>query len=334
MVIGMSNKEYRPTLAQLRTFATIAECKHFGTAATKLSISQPSLSQALVALETGLGVQLIERSTRKVIVTPAGEKLLPFAKSTLDAAESFLAHARGANGSLTGPLTVGIIPTVAPYILPSMLAIVDNEYPELEPHIVEDQTKHLLSLLRDGAIDVAMMALPSESPGMKEIPLYDEDFVVVVPEGHQLEGRQDLQLSALDELDLLLLDDGHCLHDQIVDLCRRADINPISSTTAITRASSLTTVMQLVVAGLGSTLVPVSAVPWECTREGLSTSNFGPDVTANRRIGLVYRSSSSRTEEFQQFAKILQRAFMEARAKAHETGLQLKDGEALIPVEG
>ncbi len=333
MVIGMSNKEYRPTLAQLRTFATIAECKHFGTAATKLSISQPSLSQALVALETGLGVQLIERSTRKVIVTPAGEKLLPYAKSTLDAAESFLAHARGANGSLTGPLTVGIIPTIAPYILPSMLSIVDNEYPDLEPHIVEDQTKHLLSLLRDGAIDVAMMALPSESPGMKEIPLYDEDFVVVVPEGHTLDGRQDLQLAALDELDLLLLDDGHCLHDQIVDLCRRADINPISSTTAITRASSLTTVMQLVVAGLGSTLIPVSAVPWECTRSGLSTANFGPDVTANRRVGLVYRSSSSRAEEFQQFAKILQRAFMEARTKAHDTGLQLKAGDSIIPVE-
>ncbi|GFK19070.1 hydrogen peroxide-inducible genes activator [Corynebacterium glutamicum] len=325
----MSNKEYRPTLAQLRTFVTIAECKHFGTAATKLSISQPSLSQALVALETGLGVQLIERSTRKVIVTPAGEKLLPFAKSTLDAAESFLSHAKGANGSLTGPLTVGIIPTAAPYILPSMLSIVDEEYPDLEPHIVEDQTKHLLALLRDGAIDVAMMALPSEAPGMKEIPLYDEDFIVVTAADHPFAGRQDLELSALEDLDLLLLDDGHCLHDQIVDLCRRGDINPISSTTAVTRASSLTTVMQLVVAGLGSTLVPISAIPWECTRPGLATANFNSDVTANRRIGLVYRSSSSRAEEFEQFALILQRAFQEAVALAASTGITLKQNVAV-----
>ncbi|AGT05665.1 putative transcriptional regulator, Lys-family [Corynebacterium glutamicum MB001] len=325
----MSNKEYRPTLAQLRTFVTIAECKHFGTAATKLSISQPSLSQALVALETGLGVQLIERSTRKVIVTPAGEKLLPFAKSTLDAAESFLSHAKGANGSLTGPLTVGIIPTAAPYILPSMLSIVDEEYPDLEPHIVEDQTKHLLALLRDGAIDVAMMALPSEAPGMKEIPLYDEDFIVVTASDHPFAGRQDLELSALEDLDLLLLDDGHCLHDQIVDLCRRGDINPISSTTAVTRASSLTTVMQLVVAGLGSTLVPISAIPWECTRPGLATANFNSDVTANRRIGLVYRSSSSRAEEFEQFALILQRAFQEAVALAASTGITLKQNVAV-----
>ncbi|WP_211439040.1 hydrogen peroxide-inducible genes activator [Corynebacterium glutamicum] len=325
----MSNKEYRPTLAQLRTFVTIAECKHFGTAATKLSISQPSLSQALVALETGLGVQLIERSTRKVIVTPAGEKLLPFAKSTLDAAESFLSHAKGANGSLTGPLTVGIIPTAAPYILPSMLSIVDEEYPDLEPHIVEDQTKHLLALLRDGAIDVAMMALPSEAPGMKEIPLYDEDFIVVTASDHPFAGRQDLELSALEDLDLLLLDDGHCLHDQIVDLCRRGDINPISSTTAVTRASSLTTVMQLVVAGLGSTLVPISAIPWECTRPGLATANFNSDVTANRHIGLVYRSSSSRAEEFEQFALILQRAFQEAVALAASTGITLKQNVAV-----
>lgn len=325
----MSNKEYRPTLAQLRTFVTIAECKHFGTAATKLSISQPSLSQALVALETGLGVQLIERSTRKVIVTPAGEKLLPFAKSTLDAAESFLSHAKGANGSLTGPLTVGITPTAAPYILPSMLSIVDEEYPDLEPHIVEDQTKHLLALLRDGAIDVAMMALPSEAPGMKEIPLYDEDFIVVTASDHPFAGRQDLELSALEDLDLLLLDDGHCLHDQIVDLCRRGDINPISSTTAVTRASSLTTVMQLVVAGLGSTLVPISAIPWECTRPGLATANFNSDVTANRRIGLVYRSSSSRAEEFEQFALILQRAFQEAVALAASTGITLKQNVAV-----
>lgn len=208
----------------------------------------------------------------------------------------------------------------------------DAEFPDLEPHIVEDQTKHLLSLLRDGAIDVAVMALPSETPGMMEIPLYDEDFVVVVPGDHDMAGRQDLQLTALDELELLLLDDGHCLHDQIIDLCRRVDVNPISSTTAVTRASSLTTVMQLVVAGMGSTLVPVSAVPWECTRDGLATANFGPDVVANRRIGLVYRSSSSRAEEFEQFAQILQRAFDEALKNAQDTGIQLKDNDPIIPL--
>ena len=123
MVIRMNNKEYKPTLAQLRTFVTIAENRHFGTAASKLNISQPSLSQALVALETGLGIQLIERSTRKVIVTPTGEALLPYAKATLEAADAFVAHARGAHGVLSGPLNIGIIPTIAPYILPTLLPV-------------------------------------------------------------------------------------------------------------------------------------------------------------------------------------------------------------------
>ena len=218
----MSNKEYRPTLAQLRTFVTIAENKHFGTAAAKLAISQPSLSQALVALETGLGVQLIERSTRRVIVTPSGEALLPYAKATL-------------NGNLSGPLTIGMIPTIAPYILPNLLHLINAELPELEPRIVEDQTKHLLEQLRDGHIDLAVLAVPTDHPGLIEIPLYTEDFVVVVPHDHKLAGRDDLTIDALRGLNLLLLDDGHCLRDQVVDLCRSADFTPDNRNTAVTR---------------------------------------------------------------------------------------------------
>lgn len=308
----MNNKEYRPTLSQLRTFVTIAENKHFGTAATKLNISQPSLSQALVALEHGLGIQLIERSTRRVIITPAGEELLPYAKATLDAADAFLAHSRGTHGTLIGPLTIGIIPTIAPYILPSLLTSINEQYPELEPHIVEDQTRHLVQMLRDGQIDLAIMALPSEATGVAEVPLYSEDFVVVVPEGHPLAGRADLGLTDLDHLDLLLLDDGHCLHDQIVDLCRKADLNPTEATNSVTRASSLTTIMQLVVGGLGSTLVPLAAVGTECERPGLALASFRPDVTAQREIGLVYRNSSSRAEEFKILGKLATAAFHHA----------------------
>ncbi|NLF90048.1 MAG: LysR family transcriptional regulator [Corynebacterium marinum] len=305
----MNNKEYRPTLSQLRTFVTIAENKHFGTAATKLGISQPSLSQALVALEQGLGIQLIERSTRRVIVTPAGEELLPYAKATLDAADAFLAHSRGTHGTLIGPLTIGIIPTIAPYILPSLLTSINEHYPQLEPHIVEDQTRHLVQMLRDGKIDLAVMALPSEATGVAEVPLYSEDFAVVVPTGHPLAGRTDLGLSDLDQLDLLLLDDGHCLHDQIVDLCRKADLNPTEATNSVTRASSLTTIMQLVAGGLGATLVPVSAVGTECNRPGLAMANFRTDVTAERSIGLVYRTSSSRAEEFKILGTLVTAAF-------------------------
>lgn len=147
----MNNKEYRPTLAQLRTFVTIAENRHFGSAAAKLNISQPSLSQALVALESGLEIQLIERSTRKVIVTPSGEELLPYAKATLEAADAFVHRARGAQGMLTGSLAIGIIPTIAPYILPELLRIIHERFPALNPKIVEETTPTLLDQLRDEA---------------------------------------------------------------------------------------------------------------------------------------------------------------------------------------
>lgn len=314
----MHYKEYRPTLAQLRTFVTIAENKHFGAAASKLRISQPSLSQALVALETGLGVQLIERSTRKVIVTPIGQTLLPYARKTLEAADTFLAQSHGVNGTLSGPLNIGIIPTIAPYLLPYLIPLINSQFPEIELHVVEEQTEHLLESLRDGRVDVALMALPSESAGVVDMPLYDEPFIVVVPSDHHYAGRSNLTLDALDNLDLLLLDEGHCLHDQIVDLCRRADAHPSHAAAAVSRAASLTTLMELVVGRLGSTLVPLSAVNAECQRRGLATATFEESVHASRQVGLAYRASSSRIADFNALAQLVTRSYETAAAKGRK----------------
>lgn len=308
----MGNKEYKPTIAQLRTFVTVAEQKHFVSAANKLGISQPSLSQALAALESGLGIQLIERSTRRVIVTPIGEQLLPFAKATLEAADAFVAHSRGAGGELAGPLNIGIIPTVAPYILPTLLTLIAEEFPELEPRIVENQTENLLQRLRDGHIDVAVLATPTGATGVTEIPLYDEAFAVVTNPDNPLAGRGDLTLDALRDLELLLLDDGHCLRDQIVELCQLAEVDRSPGTQSATRAASLTTVVQLVVAGLGSTLVPMSAVATECTRPGIAVSAFADGVEAKRTVGLVMRSSSRRQQEFARLGELITRAFEKA----------------------
>lgn len=310
----MPNREYRPSLAQLRTFVTIAENRHFGTAAEKLQISQPSLSQALAALETGLGVQLIERSTRKVIVTPIGQSLLPYAKATLDAAEAFFIHSHGKEGELTGPLVMGLIPTAAPYLLPHLLPLLQEQFPELEPHLVEDRTDRLLADLKEGRIDVALMALPSEATGMVDDPLYTERFVVVTPEFHPLAGQRGLGLDILNRLQLLLLDEGHCLHDQIIDLCRKAEMNPSEAASAVARASSLTTIVQLVIANLGSTLLPISAVEAECSRPGVALAEFSPAITAERQVGLVYRSSSSRKEDFNQLGALISTAYRKAEA--------------------
>lgn len=308
----MANREYKPTLAQIRTFVTVAEQKHFVSAANKLGISQPSLSQALAALEAGLGIQLIERSTRRVIVTPTGEELLPYAKATLEAADAFVAQSRGALGALAGPLNIGVIPTIAPYILPTLLKLIEDEYPDLEPRIVENQTEELLQRLRDGQIDVAVLATPTGATGVSEIPLYDETFAVITTPDHPLAGRGDLDLNALHDLDLLLLDDGHCLRDQIVELCKIAEVNRSPGAQSATRAASLTTVVQLVVAGLGSTLVPVSALSTECARPGIAVSAFGPGVDAKRTVGLAMRASSRRRPEFEQLGELVTRAFEEA----------------------
>ena len=308
----MSNREYKPTLAQLRTFVTVAEQKHFVSAANKLGISQPSLSQALAALESGLGIQLIERSTRRVIVTPTGEELLPYAKATLEAADAFVAQSRGALGVLAGPLNIGVIPTIAPYILPTLLKLIEEEYPDLEPRIVENQTEELLQRLRDGQIDVAVLATPTDATGVWEIPLYDEAFAIVTSPDHPAAGRADLDLKALKDLELLLLDDGHCLRDQIVELCKIAEVNRTPGAQSVTRAASLTTVVQLVVAGLGSTLVPVSALSTECARPGLAIAAFGPGVDAKRTVGLVMRASSRRRPEFEQLGELVSRAFEQA----------------------
>lgn len=312
----MSYKEYRPTLAQLRTFVTIAETKHFGAAAAKLSISQPSLSQALVAIESGLGVQLIERSTRRVIVTPVGETLLPYAKATLDASDLFMAHAHGAVGTLSGQLTIGIIPTIAPYILPELLTLVDQEYPELDLKIIEDQTEHLTHMLRDGQIECAVLALPLEDNNLEQLPLYSENFHMVVKHNHEFAGRKDLSLDSLRHVDLYLLDDGHCLRDQIVDLCRQVDVNPNNSRNADTRAASLTTLIQLVSAGHGATLIPESALNVECGRPGVSIASFAPTVTAQRQVALVYRASAAtREEEFGKLGALISDAFKRATAQ-------------------
>ena len=308
----MANREYKPTLAQLRTFVTVAEQKHFVSAANKLGISQPSLSQALAALEAGLGIQLIERSTRRVIVTPTGEQLLPFAKATLEAADAFVSQARGAFGVLSGPLNIGIIPTIAPYILPTLLKLIAEEYPELEPRIVENQTDNLLQRLRDGQIDVAILATPTGVSGVTDMPLYDEAFAIVTTPDNSLAGRGDVALDALRDIDLLLLDDGHCLRDQIVELCRLAEARRTPGTQSATRAASLTTVVQLVVAGLGSTLVPMSAVATECARPGIAVSTFADDVDAKRTVGLAMRTSSRRQPEFEQLGQLVERAFQAA----------------------
>lgn len=299
-LIGMADQSYQPTLSHLRAFVAVAEYRHFGTAAARLGVSQPTLSQALAALENGLGTQLIERSTRRVLVTAAGTRLLPYATATLEAADRFLASATG--DTLGGVLRIGLIPTAAPYILPALLPTLHRKLPALTPRVIEDKTARLLDQLRVGTLDVAVLALPAEAPGLVEIPLYTEEFVLVVPAGHELAGRTDIDPAALDAQPMLLLAEGHCLRDQTLELCRSADVHPGAA--GDTRAASLQTVVQCVAGGLGITLIPEMAVAAETSRAALETARFATPAPG-RTLGLVFRASTARTDDYAYLAEII-----------------------------
>jgi LysR family transcriptional regulator, hydrogen peroxide-inducible genes activator len=300
-MIGMTDKSFQPTLAGLRAFVAVAEKHHFGSAATTLGVSQSTLSQALAALEAGLGTRLVERSTRRVRVTTEGMQLLPLAQAVIAAADAFSAAAAGTPDPLTGSLRLGLIPTVAPYVLPSVLAGLGIRLPALTLRVIEDQTERLLAALRDGALDAALIALPAGANGITEIPIYDEDFLLAVPPGHPLSGKRRVPAAALAELPLLLLDEGHCLRDQALDVCQKAGVR---AELADTRAASLATAVQCVTGGLGVTLIPQTAAPVEAARSQLGLAQFAAP-RPGRRIGLVFRASSGRDESYRRLAEII-----------------------------
>ncbi|MGB3887539.1 hydrogen peroxide-inducible genes activator [Gordonia sp. (in: high G+C Gram-positive bacteria)] len=294
----MNDQSYQPPVTALRAFVAVAKHLHFGTAAAALGVSQPSLSQSLAGLEAGLGLKLVERTTRRVMLTAEGRRLLGSAIAVCDTVDDFMHDAAGDLDPLTGTIRLGLIPTIAPYILPRLLKGLGQRRPDLNLLVVEDQTDRLLGQLRDGALDAAILALPAGAPGMGELPMYNEDFVLALPQGHPLAGQEALAPKMLEDLPLMLLDEGHCLRDQALEVCQLAGISP---DVRQTRAASLTTAVQCVEGGLGVTLIPKTAVAVETAAGGLATAEFSVP-RPGRRIGLVYRESSGRGEAYRQLA--------------------------------
>lgn len=292
-----------PTVAQLRAFVAVAEFAHFGEAALSLGVSQPTLSQSLANMEARLGVRLIERNPRRVLVTAEGAHLLPLAKQAVAAVDAFRTAALP-DTWLAGPLHLGVIPTVAPYLLPALLPEVSVQAPDLKLHVHEDQTDRLLEALATGALDVAVLALPIKDTRVQSTPLYDEDLVLAVPEGHAWSDAVDVTPAQLQDENVLLLEEGHCLRDQVVEVCLQSGVTGAGEANA--RAASLSTIVQLVSAGLGMTVLPRSAVDVEARRAQLGIAQFaGP--APSRRIALVWRKSSTRTEEFEDLSDIIKR---------------------------
>ena len=293
-----------PTVAQLRAFVAVADFQHFGDAAASLGVSQPTLSQSLSTMETKLGVRLIERNPRRVLVTADGQRLLPLARQAVADVDAFRAAALP-DTWLSGPLHVGVIPTIAPYLLPALLPALHAEAPDLALHVHEDQTDRLLDALAVGSVDVAVLALPLNDTRVTAEALYDEDFVLAVPADHPWAGSADIQPSQLDDQDLLFLEEGHCLRDQALAVCLSSGVARAGEAHA--RAASLSTIVQLVSAGLGMTFLPDSAVRVETRGAHLGVARFA-DPAPGRRVVLAHRKSSPRSEEFEDLAEIMRRA--------------------------
>nr|WP_189550882.1 LysR substrate-binding domain-containing protein [Streptomyces lavendofoliae] len=311
-------KGKQPSLAQLRAFVAVAEHLHFRDAAAAIGMSQPALSGAVSALEEALGVQLLERTTRKVLLSPAGERLAVRARAVLDAVGELMEEAEAAQAPFTGVLRLGVIPTVAPYLLPTVLRLVHERYPELDLQVHEEQTSSLLEGLAAGRLDLLLLAVPLGVPGVTELPLFDEDFVLVTPEGHWLGGRADIPRDALRELRLLLLDEGHCLRDQALDICREAGREDGAAVT--TTAAGLSTLVQLVAGGLGVTLLPRTAVPVETGRNERLVTGWFADPAPSRRIALAMRTGTARQAEFGELAGALREAMRALPVRVVEPG--------------
>lgn len=279
------------TLRDLEYLVTLAETRHFGRAAARCHVSQPTLSAQLRKLEEFLGVTLIERRPRRVALTPAGEAVVERARRMLRDADDIRALARASQDPLAGQLRVGFIPTLGPYLLPRVAPRIAKALPGLQLMLHEYQTAPLVERTLGGELDLAILALPADTRGLVTRSLFAEAFLVAMPEGHRLAGKKRVKASDLHAEKLLLLEEGHCLRDQALEVCARAGTEEQDF-----RATSLETLRQMVAAGLGITLLPRLAAegPFASAR-GLAVRPFAPPAP-NRVIGAAWRRSSSRIE--------------------------------------
>lgn len=273
------------TLRQLRYFEALAQHQHFGRAAEACAISQPALSVQIKELEEDLGIPLFERSARQIRLTSFGEDMAERVRDVLRGVEEIGEMARMAQSGLVGRLRLGVIPTIAPYLLPDLLRRLKSDFPDLVLHVRETMTANLLEELRKGRIDTAIVALPVSEPSFVERPLFSEPFVLVRPAS---EAQQPVPYPEnLERERLLLLEEGHCFRDQALSFCGL----PTARTHEGLDGSSLSTLVQMVGAGLGVTLIPEMAVPVETPGANVTVDHFNGDQPA-RNIGMIWRSSS------------------------------------------
>jgi LysR family hydrogen peroxide-inducible transcriptional activator len=295
-------------LRDLRYLVALADERHFGRAANRCHVSQPTLSAQVRKLEQYLGVSLVERQPKGATLTPIGKQVVERARRVLQEADAILELASASRDPMAGQLRVALIPTVGPYLLPRVAPALQRDLPKLKLLLYEYQTGLLLERLRAGDVDVGVLALPVvPMDGLDSVVLYEEPFALAMPHTHRLATRKRVGIDDLRDETLLLLEDGHCLRDQALEVCSRVDVHEAQDY----RATSLETLRQMVAAGHGVTLLPELAIaaPIGTTR-GLEIRPFDAPPPS-RTIGAVWRKSTTRGPAIEAIANSVRAALKE-----------------------
>jgi LysR family hydrogen peroxide-inducible transcriptional activator len=291
------------TIKQLRYFDALARELHFGRAADACSVTQPALSMQIHELEQSLGLMLVERTRSGIQLTAKGEEIAQRSSRILGDVRDLIAFAQHANKMLSGVLRLGVIPSVAPYLLPPLLPLLREQYPELELHVRETQTQVLTDELVEGKLDVLLLALPVKHPDLESLPLFDDRFLLALPKERKLSGRVRATRELIEHERLLLLEEGHCLRDQALTYCSLQQVDTVNTF----GASSLSTIIEMVGAGFGITLLPEICLGVESRGRDLGLVRF-VDPEPFRTIGLVWRSTSPRKPDFLELGRLVTRA--------------------------
>jgi len=286
------------TFKQLKYFDALARHEHFGRAAEACAISQPALSLQIKELETMFGAALVERGARKVRLTAVGEDVVRKAREVLVGVEELEDLMRAARGPLAGRFRLGVIPTVAPYLLPQTMKALNHRFPEIDLELRETVTKSLVRDLVDSRLDAAIVALPISEPSLREFALFQEDFVLVRSAQDAVKPVPSPEM--LKTMRLLLLEEGHCFRDQALSFCEMTQAQPRQ----LMEGSSLSTLVQMVGAGMGLTLIPEMALPIETRSADVSVARFA-QPTPSRTIGMVWRKSNPLSDQLMQVGAIV-----------------------------
>lgn len=294
---------YHITLKQLKYFDALSRELHFGRAADACAVTQPALSMQIQELEASLGIPLVERTRTGVKLTPKGEQIARRAQRMLNDARDLVDFAKQSAGVLQGTLRLGVIPSIAPYLLPPLLPMLREKHPEIELYLRETQTQLLTEELLEGKLDVLLLALPLKNSDIEELKIFEDRFLLALPKSKNLSGRVRATKELVESDRLLLLEEGHCLRDQALTFCELKQSDALN----MFGASSLSTIVEMVAAGLGITLLPEICVGVEARSREIKLMHF-TDPEPSRSIGLAWRKSSPRSGDFKALASIVKSA--------------------------